>query len=416
MKNIFCIISLVACNTQGGFHSIILVSSKLMASLSKRIIVLGPSKMGKTSVVNALMEMQCKDNSIINVCNTSLYSSKKIQRSSVVYELIDLVGLSTLDMNNINEEEMCKYFDQMLEHARNGLSLIIFVLRNGTIHQTSADMYNLFVNILCEKRLPVLGVITCCENEEPIWAYAEKNRDHYARNGMKFTALVSTCFGRGGPLEVVFQELREESIERVWQMIELHSLKENISVTPKRCQSMNVLQQSQTKSLWEHLWNGFNKWREEKNQIYQNLQARASGASSQIQMKATHGHANTSLSVAVVHISNETNSDNEMFRQNTQTYQQSSASGSSVQLKFTGDGAYSYEKYKQILDKWFASKYSQLHLIYKATKDGFSARAFHTQCDEKGPTVTLIQVPRGYLFGGYTQISWSSQFSRQTRS
>ncbi|CAF0815357.1 unnamed protein product [Adineta steineri] len=47
-------------------------------------------------------------------------------------------------------------------------------------------------------------------------------------------------------------------------------------------------------------------------------------------------------------------------------------------------------------------------LIYKATRDGFSANAFHSHCDNKGPTMTIIQSSNNYIFGGYTSVSWAS--------
>ena len=40
--------------------------------------------------------------------------------------------------------------------------------------------------------------------------------------------------------------------------------------------------------------------------------------------------------------------------------------------------------------------------------DGFSAQKFHSLCDQKGPTMTIILSNNNYLFGGYTSISWTS--------
>ena len=44
---------------------------------------------------------------------------------------------------------------------------------------------------------------------------------------------------------------------------------------------------------------------------------------------------------------------------------------------------------------------------WHAKTDGFSTSTFHTNCDGKGPTVTIVQVGN-YIFGGYTDMSWSS--------
>ena len=42
---------------------------------------------------------------------------------------------------------------------------------------------------------------------------------------------------------------------------------------------------------------------------------------------------------------------------------------------------------------------------WRASVDGWAAGTFHSRCDSKGPTVTIIRVGR-YIFGGYTSISW----------
>ncbi|CAF1380556.1 unnamed protein product [Adineta steineri] len=55
-------------------------------------------------------------------------------------------------------------------------------------------------------------------------------------------------------------------------------------------------------------------------------------------------------------------------------------------------------------------------LIYKATRDGFSANAFHSHCDNKGPTMTIIQSSNNYIFGGYTSVSWTSSQKYQNDS
>jgi len=46
--------------------------------------------------------------------------------------------------------------------------------------------------------------------------------------------------------------------------------------------------------------------------------------------------------------------------------------------------------------------------LYLASKDGDRGIDFHEKCDGKGPTVTIIETTAGYVFGGYTDVSWSS--------
>ncbi|XP_068704295.1 sperm receptor for egg jelly-like [Montipora foliosa] len=47
-------------------------------------------------------------------------------------------------------------------------------------------------------------------------------------------------------------------------------------------------------------------------------------------------------------------------------------------------------------------------LCWRGSKHGWAASTFHSLCDGKGPTVTIIKVNQ-YIFGGYASISWGSQ-------
>ena len=42
---------------------------------------------------------------------------------------------------------------------------------------------------------------------------------------------------------------------------------------------------------------------------------------------------------------------------------------------------------------------------WHAKTDGWAASTFHSNCDGRGPTVTIIKVNE-YIFGGYTDASW----------
>ena len=54
-----------------------------------------------------------------------------------------------------------------------------------------------------------------------------------------------------------------------------------------------------------------------------------------------------------------------------------------------------------------SSSRSKFVRCWRAKTDGWAASTFHSNCDGKGPTVTIIQVG-SYIFGGYTHLSWFS--------
>lgn len=47
-------------------------------------------------------------------------------------------------------------------------------------------------------------------------------------------------------------------------------------------------------------------------------------------------------------------------------------------------------------------------LLFQASKDGDAVSTFHSHCDNRGPSVIIVETISGYLFGGYTYANWSS--------
>jgi hypothetical protein len=48
-------------------------------------------------------------------------------------------------------------------------------------------------------------------------------------------------------------------------------------------------------------------------------------------------------------------------------------------------------------------------LLYRGSRDGISPQAFHSKCDGKANTVTIIKTDKNYVFGGYTASPWKSE-------
>jgi len=59
---------------------------------------------------------------------------------------------------------------------------------------------------------------------------------------------------------------------------------------------------------------------------------------------------------------------------------------------------------------------AQAVLLYRATRDGFEASSFHSKCDGKANTVTIIKTNSNYIFGGYTSAAWNGHVGRITDS
>lgn len=49
-------------------------------------------------------------------------------------------------------------------------------------------------------------------------------------------------------------------------------------------------------------------------------------------------------------------------------------------------------KFQHTLNVWFGNEHQEWQMLYRASKDGFSAVAFHTKCDGHSPTITVVLV------------------------
>ena len=81
------------------------------------------------------------------------------------------------------------------------------------------------------------------------------------------------------------------------------------------------------------------------------------------------------------------------------------------QAKETGEflnGTLLAAEQKVKLNEFYGKRGQKWELIYKASRDGFDASAFHTRCDNQGPTMTIIRSVTNYLFGGYASVSWAA--------
>ena len=68
-----------------------------------------------------------------------------------------------------------------------------------------------------------------------------------------------------------------------------------------------------------------------------------------------------------------------------------------------------FEKAKAIKNWIDPFRNIKFELLFRKSRDGSSATTFHKLCDNKGPTLTLVETNKGYKFGGYTPFSFQSK-------
>ena len=69
-----------------------------------------------------------------------------------------------------------------------------------------------------------------------------------------------------------------------------------------------------------------------------------------------------------------------------------------------------YDKIEQIIEWIEPKKEIKFNLLFRKSRDGSTAKDFHRLCDNKGATLIFIETDKGYKFGGYTPMDWTSIF------
>ena len=64
---------------------------------------------------------------------------------------------------------------------------------------------------------------------------------------------------------------------------------------------------------------------------------------------------------------------------------------------------------RRVLKGWLPlAMAGEWRLLFRASRDGFASSVFHSKCDNKGPTITVVK-SGGNIFGGFTENAWTSK-------
>ena len=189
-----------------------------------RVLVFGATGVGKTSLCNALAgQIRPTDNGPLGKTSKS-YAYEPFVSGDCEVEIVDTVGLHESDHGTVSADKALIELVSLLEKAKDGFSLLIHVSRASRLTKDHDEDYEYFVNRVTLRNIPVVLVVTGCENEHPMGSWVEKHNDAFKR--FDYKEIIATCFSVGGPLESIYQPLRLESRQLVAAAIHRNALGE----------------------------------------------------------------------------------------------------------------------------------------------------------------------------------------------
>ncbi|KAF9444442.1 hypothetical protein P691DRAFT_807355 [Macrolepiota fuliginosa MF-IS2] len=188
----------------------------------RNIILFGETGVGKSSIVNMLSERDraTVSNDVTGCTFGSVEYS--IDIDSVEYVLWDTAGLNEGEAGSVPGDQALRNLRDLVWKLNEGVSLLVYCIRGTRYRDILKVNYDLFTDIICQKKVPVVVVVTGLENEERMDDWWDDNKTDLSRHGVKFEdyACVTTTRGKKNKQDIyLFQKEYEISKDAVRRLI-----------------------------------------------------------------------------------------------------------------------------------------------------------------------------------------------------
>ena len=181
------------------------------------VIVFGETGVGKSSVINMLAgaPVATASNSVQGVTFQS--AAYEIKIGDGQFKIYDTIGLGEDSAGSVPATTAVKNIYQLMVEVEGGVDLLVYVLRGPRLGAAARKNYQMFYEILCQKKVPIVIIITGLEAEHDRNAWWSTNKAYFDKRGMEFVAAacITASPGKGG----VYQKEYEESQKAVQDLI-----------------------------------------------------------------------------------------------------------------------------------------------------------------------------------------------------
>ncbi|KDQ59832.1 hypothetical protein JAAARDRAFT_153927 [Jaapia argillacea MUCL 33604] len=192
----------------------------------RNIILFGESGCGKSSIINMLAQSDIADTSSTAAGCTFQSQKYTIALGSDTLNIFDTVGLNEGRGGTVSSNTAISNLYKLVRKMQDGVNLLVYVIRGPRITESTADNYRMFFEGFCQRKVPIVLIVTGLENEDPMDAWWDRNCQAFKKYGMEFSGQACVTTFRGKRDEdgyYMFDREYFESKPKVFDLI-LHSL------------------------------------------------------------------------------------------------------------------------------------------------------------------------------------------------
>ncbi|KDQ59833.1 hypothetical protein JAAARDRAFT_33406 [Jaapia argillacea MUCL 33604] len=186
------------------------------------VIVFGESGAGKSSVINMVAGRDVANTSSGATGCTFRSEQHVVSTPHVTMNIFDTVGLNEGSEGTVQSADAIKNLYKLVRSMEDGVNLLVYVVKGPRIKESTSNNYRMFYEAFCQKKVPIVLVITGLENESDPDDWWRKNFVTFRKYRMEFSGQACVTATRGkqnSQGRCVFQKEYDDSVPKVVDLI-----------------------------------------------------------------------------------------------------------------------------------------------------------------------------------------------------
>ncbi|KAG2342551.1 hypothetical protein BDR05DRAFT_934925 [Suillus weaverae] len=182
-------------------------------SRHKTIVLFGETRTGKSSLINLMACKEIAATSLDRRRCTMQWKEHTISFGGNSYTVFDTIGLEEPQLGVTGYLEAVENAYRLIKELdrRGGVDLLLFCVLPGRVTATMQSNYRLFNEFLCERKVPIVLVITHLEREQRMEDWWERNHSSLERYQIQVAghACITTANRLDGRRKYLYGESRD---------------------------------------------------------------------------------------------------------------------------------------------------------------------------------------------------------------